>query len=105
MGRSILTAGSWRSMALNLVLVLLQDVMKKKASEIEKSKLEARGGGGRLPASAMSISSSAMGSGSLGSRSTPGMDLDSGPSFNRYRTQSNPNGGAFFRLVFCGLPL
>jgi hypothetical protein len=61
----------------------LQDVMKRKAMEIDKSKIEARATGGRMPASAMSISSSAIGSGSLGSRSNTGMDLDSGPSFNR----------------------
>lgn len=75
--------GAPHAISLKLHNCILQDVMKKKAIEIDKSKIEARGGGGRLPASAMSISSSAMGSGSLGGRSTPGIDLDSGPSFNR----------------------
>jgi hypothetical protein len=71
--------------------VSVQDVMKRKAMEIDKSKIEARGGGGRMGPS-MSISSSGMGSsGALGGRGNNGMDVDSGPSFARYGFDTNSN--------------
>jgi hypothetical protein len=70
--------------------------MKRKAMEIDKSKIEARGGGGRMGPS-MSISSSGMGSsGTLGGRGNNGMDVDSGPSFARYGYDINGSPNAPF---------